>query len=282
MPTADAIVVERMKRAGAHHHRQDQHAGVRARLEHLQRRVRPHAERLRPDEDRGRLERRRRGRRRAAHAAGRRRQRSRRLAAQSRRLQQRVRLPAVASAACRRRGSTGSTPVWACRARWRATCPISRCCFRCRRATTRARRCRTGRTRRNSRRTAAARFQGRAHRLGRRFRRRIPFEPGVLDLCRSALKTFEALGCTVEEAWPDYPIERVWQNWHTLRAWQSGSALKELYSGSGQARADEARGAVRGRERREAHGLRDLRRQCRAHRLVSGGARLLRELRLLR
>ena len=31
-----------------HHHRQDQHAGVRARLQHLQRRVRPHAQRLRP------------------------------------------------------------------------------------------------------------------------------------------------------------------------------------------------------------------------------------------
>ena len=41
----------------------------------------------------------------------------------------------------------------------------------------------------------------------------LPFEPGMLDLCRSALKVFEALGCTVEEAMPDYPIERVWQNW---------------------------------------------------------------------
>ena len=36
----------------------------------------------------------------------------------------------------------------------------------------------------------------------------IPFEPGLLDLCKSALKTFEALGCTVEEAMPDYPIEQ--------------------------------------------------------------------------
>ncbi len=57
----------------------------------------------------------------------------------------------------------------------------------------------------------------------------IPFEPGVLDLCKGALKTFEALGCTVEEAWPDYPIERVWSNWRILRAWQSGSVLKDLY-----------------------------------------------------
>ena len=39
---------------------------------------------------------------------------------------------------------------------------------------------------------------------------------------------FESLGCTVEEATPDYPIERVWQNWKILRAWQSGSALRAL------------------------------------------------------
>jgi amidase len=58
----------------------------------------------------------------------------------------------------------------------------------------------------------------------------IPYDPGVADLCKSALKTFESLGCTVEEAIPDYPIEKVWENWKTLRAWQSGSALKALYS----------------------------------------------------
>ena len=58
----------------------------------------------------------------------------------------------------------------------------------------------------------------------------IPYDPGVADLCKVALKTFETLGCTVEEAVPDYTIEKVWQNWKTLRAWQSGSALKALYS----------------------------------------------------
>src|SRR5262245_9136804 len=57
----------------------------------------------------------------------------------------------------------------------------------------------------------------------------LPYEPGVLDLCRAALKTFESLGCTVEEAKPDYPNERVWQNWTKLRAWQSGSPLAEMY-----------------------------------------------------
>lgn len=58
----------------------------------------------------------------------------------------------------------------------------------------------------------------------------MPFEPGVLDLCRTALKDFEALGCTVEEAWPDYPIERVFPTWRKLRAWQAGTNLKELYA----------------------------------------------------
>jgi len=59
---------------------------------------------------------------------------------------------------------------------------------------------------------------------------KMPFEPGVLDLCRGALKTFETLGCIVEEAWPDFPMEAVWQNWKTLRAWQTGIALKGLYA----------------------------------------------------
>ncbi len=62
------------------------------------------------------------------------------------------------------------------------------------------------------------------------FRGYLPFEDGVLELCKGALRVFEALGCVVEEAWPDYPIERVWANWRILRAWQSGSVLKALYN----------------------------------------------------
>jgi amidase len=58
----------------------------------------------------------------------------------------------------------------------------------------------------------------------------MPFEPGVLDLCKAALKTFEALGCTIEEAWPDYPIERIFPTWRTLRAWQAGTQLKDHYN----------------------------------------------------
>jgi amidase len=57
----------------------------------------------------------------------------------------------------------------------------------------------------------------------------LPYEPGVLDLCRGALTTFEQMGCIVEEAQPDYSIEAVWRAWLTLRAWQSGSALLAWY-----------------------------------------------------
>ena len=47
-------------------------------------------------------------------------------------------------------------------ARWRATCPISRRCCRCRPATIRARRCRTGRTRRSSQGRSSATSRARA------------------------------------------------------------------------------------------------------------------------
>jgi amidase len=57
----------------------------------------------------------------------------------------------------------------------------------------------------------------------------LPYAPGVLDLCRDALAVFEAMGCIVEEAQPDYPIEAVWQALRKLRAWKSGSELLAHY-----------------------------------------------------
>ena len=57
----------------------------------------------------------------------------------------------------------------------------------------------------------------------------LPFEPGVLETCRAALRTFEALGCRVETANPEYPLDAVWRAWLVLRAWQAGSSLKEVY-----------------------------------------------------
>jgi amidase len=61
------------------------------------------------------------------------------------------------------------------------------------------------------------------------FKGALPYEPGVLALCRDSLKVFEQMGCIVEEAQPDFSIEAVWRAWITLRAWQSGSTLLAWY-----------------------------------------------------
>jgi len=58
----------------------------------------------------------------------------------------------------------------------------------------------------------------------------LPYDAGLLDLCKSAFNVFEMLGCMVEEAKPDFDHARVWTNWTKLRAWQSGSSLIPYYS----------------------------------------------------
>ena len=57
-----------------------------------------------------------------------------------------------------------------------------------------------------------------------------PCEPGLLDVCRTALKTFEALGCIVEDVQVDMPIEPVWAAMLKLRAWQAGGGILDLYN----------------------------------------------------
>jgi amidase len=57
----------------------------------------------------------------------------------------------------------------------------------------------------------------------------MPYEPGVLDLCKSALKTFEAMGCIVEEAMPDFSMEALWRAFLPLRAWQTAGPLLAHY-----------------------------------------------------
>lgn len=57
-----------------------------------------------------------------------------------------------------------------------------------------------------------------------------PHEPGVIDVCKEALKTFESLGCTIEENQPDYPLEAVWQAVLQLRGWQQGNMLLAYYN----------------------------------------------------
>ena len=57
----------------------------------------------------------------------------------------------------------------------------------------------------------------------------IPHEPEVLELCRSALKAFEALGCVVEEAKVGAAVEPAWQSIMKLRAWQQGGPILANY-----------------------------------------------------
>jgi amidase len=52
-----------------------------------------------------------------------------------------------------------------------------------------------------------------------------PCETAVLDVCRIALRRFEALGCAVEDAVPDFNIEAAWQAFVRLRAWQQAGPL---------------------------------------------------------
>lgn len=57
-----------------------------------------------------------------------------------------------------------------------------------------------------------------------------PYEPGVLELCRTALKTFESLGMTVDAAMPDAAPEPAWQAFVKLRQWQQGFSLHNYYA----------------------------------------------------
>jgi amidase len=45
----------------------------------------------------------------------------------------------------------------------------------------------------------------------------IPFDPGVLELARSAMSVFTELGAVVEEATPDFPFPALWRAFLTLR-----------------------------------------------------------------
>lgn len=45
----------------------------------------------------------------------------------------------------------------------------------------------------------------------------LPFEPGVLELCRETLDVFRKLGCRVEDVAPGFDMARLWQTWLTLR-----------------------------------------------------------------
>lgn len=55
-------------------------------------------------------------------------------------------------------------------------------------------------------------------------------EPGVLALCQKALKNFETLGCTVDAVQPDYSPAKLWQTWLTLRGFLIAGIAGGLYA----------------------------------------------------
>jgi len=57
----------------------------------------------------------------------------------------------------------------------------------------------------------------------------MPCEPGVLELCKAATKTFEGLGCRVDEAHPDFDFNALWRAVVRLRGWLEGVGLLAYY-----------------------------------------------------
>jgi amidase len=58
----------------------------------------------------------------------------------------------------------------------------------------------------------------------------LPMEAGVMDTCTRALKHFDALGCTVEAAMPDFSMERLWKTWLAMRGFLVAGSASALYT----------------------------------------------------
>lgn len=57
----------------------------------------------------------------------------------------------------------------------------------------------------------------------------LPFDRGVLELCRDALGAFETIGCVVDEARVDFPPGQMWETWLTWRRFLVSGALAVHY-----------------------------------------------------
>jgi len=56
----------------------------------------------------------------------------------------------------------------------------------------------------------------------------LPYEPGVLPLCESALEVFRLSGCVVEPVAPPFSREALWESWTTLRSFSVAAGLAPL------------------------------------------------------
>jgi len=57
-----------------------------------------------------------------------------------------------------------------------------------------------------------------------------PYEPGVLELCETALATFKALGATVDAVMPASSPEQAWNAFIKIRQWQQGPNFQLHYN----------------------------------------------------
>ena len=100
-----------------------------------------------------------------------------------------------------------------------------------------------------------------------------PCEPGCLEVCEAALQTFEALGCVVEEAQPDFRLRRSsGRRACQLRGWQTGRRSAGLLQDPAKRALLKPEAVYEIETGVEAVGLRHHGRLGGAHRLVPGGA----------
>ncbi len=62
----------------------------------------------------------------------------------------------------------------------------------------------------------------------------LAMEPGIIELCETALQRLAALGCIVEPAALGYPPEKVWQTWLTWRRWLVAGRLAPYFADPAQ------------------------------------------------
>jgi amidase len=72
-------------------------------------------------------------------------------------------------------------------------------------------------------------FKGKRIAWGADFKGHAPCEAGVIAVCQKAAKTLESLGCVVEEAVPDFDFDALWQATVRLRGWQQGASIQAYY-----------------------------------------------------
>jgi amidase len=72
-------------------------------------------------------------------------------------------------------------------------------------------------------------FKGRRVAWGADCKGHAPCEAGVLDVCRKAARTLESLGCEVEDAVPDFDFDALWQATVRLRGWQQAASIQAYY-----------------------------------------------------